>query len=126
MYSPLKFYAQEMLKNIGDRGKEILSFIYPPITMYESGSEIIIEADIPGFEKKEINVKLDKDAVIIKASRTKDEEGTVFIDQRPDRVNKRIRLPYDVDQGAEITAKYQNGVLTLKIPAKGLKSVEVS
>ncbi|MCL4342898.1 MAG: Hsp20/alpha crystallin family protein [Candidatus Thermoplasmatota archaeon] len=125
MYSPLKFYAQEMLKNIGDRGKEILSFIYPPITMYESGTDIIIEADMPGFEKKEIDVRLDNNAVLINASRKKEEAGTTFIDQRPEKISKRIRLPYDVDQGAEITAKYQNGVLTLTIPAKGLRAVKV-
>lgn len=125
MYSPLKFYAQEMLKNIGDRGKEILSFIYPPITMYESGTDIVIEADMPGFEKKEIDVRLDKNAVLINASRKKEEAGTTFIDQRPEKISKRIRLPYEVDQGAEITAKYQNGVLTLTIPAKGLRAVKV-
>ncbi len=125
MYSPLKFYAQEMLKNIGDRGKEILSFIYPPITMYESGADIIIEADMPGFEKKEIDVRMDKNAVLINASRKKEEAGTTFIDQRPEKISKRIRLPYEVDEGAEITAKYQNGVLTLTIPAKGLRAVKV-
>ncbi len=125
MYSPLKFYAQEMLKNIGDRGKEILSFIYPPITMYESGTDIIIEADMPGFEKKEIDVRMDKNAVLINASRKKEEAGTTFIDQRPEKISKRIRLPYEVDEGAEITAKYQNGVLTLTIPAKGLRAVKV-
>ena len=125
MYSPLKFYAQEMLKNIGDRGKEILSFIYPPITMYESGTDIVIDADMPGFEKKEIDVRLDKNAVLINASRKKEEAGTTFIDQRPEKISKRIRLPYEVDQGAEITAKYLNGVLTLTIPAKGLRAVKV-
>ena len=125
MYGPLRFYAQEMAKNIGERGKEILSLMYPPVTMYENGGEIIIEADIPGFDKKEIKVRLEKDAVIITASREKVDNGTIILDQRPDKVNKRIRLPYEVDQGSDMTAKYLNGVLTLRIPAKGLKSIKV-
>ncbi|MCL4314694.1 MAG: Hsp20/alpha crystallin family protein [Candidatus Thermoplasmatota archaeon] len=125
MYGPLRFYAQEMVKNIGERGKEILSLMYPPVTMYENGGEIIIEADIPGFDKKEIKVRLEKDAVIITASREKVDNGTIILDQRPDKVNKRIRLPYEVDQGSDMTAKYLNGVLTLRIPAKGLKSIKV-
>lgn len=125
MYGPLKFYAQEMVKNIGERGKEVLSLMYPPVTMYENGGEIIIEADLPGFDKKEIKVRLEKDAVIISASREKADNGTIILDQRPDKVNKRIRLPYEVDQGSEMTAKYSNGVLLLRIPAKGLKSIKV-
>ena len=70
-------------------------------------------------------MRLDKNAVLINASRKKEEAGTTFIDQRPEKISKRIRLPYEVDQGAEITAKYLNGVLTLTIPAKGLRAVKV-
>ena len=76
MYGPLRFYTQEFMKSISDRGKEVLSFLYPAITMYEDAGEIIIEADLPGFDKKEVKVRLENNAVIISASRKIEPSGT--------------------------------------------------
>ncbi|MHB8396970.1 MAG: archaeal heat shock protein Hsp14 [Thermoplasmataceae archaeon] len=125
MYGPLRFYTQEFMKSISDRGKEVLSFLYPAITMYEDAGEIVIEADLPGFDKKEVKVRLENNAVIISASRKIEPSGTILFNQRPDSVYKRIRLPYEVDSALEVAAKYQNGILTVRIPAKGFTTVKV-
>ena len=43
--------------------------------------------------------------------------------QRPNIIDKKIRLPIDIKQGEEKidSAKYEDGVLTLIIPVKRLK-----
>ena len=38
---------------------------------------------------------------------------------------KRIKLPVEVDQDVNYSAKYTNGVLVIKIPAKGVKTIKV-
>ncbi|MCL4328689.1 MAG: Hsp20/alpha crystallin family protein [Candidatus Thermoplasmatota archaeon] len=125
MYGPLKFYTQEIAKTISDRAKEALSYLYPAITMYEEGGDLYIDADLPGFDKKEIKVRQESNAVIISASRMIDPKGSVIFNQRPESVYKRIRLPFDVEPESEVVARYQNGILSLKIPSKGLKTVKI-
>ena len=102
-----------------------MTFLYPPVTLYEESGEVVVEADMPGFDKKEIKVRLEKDAVIISASRKIKPEGTIVYNQRPETIHKRIRLPFEVEPALEVAAKYQNGVLTIRVPSKGLRTVKV-
>ena len=125
MYGPLKYYGEEFVKNLGDRAKEVLSYIYPAVTMSEESGEILIEADLPGFDKKDIKVRLENNAVIISATRRIDPKGNVMLNQRPEKIYKRLRVPFEIDQSVDVNAKYSNGVLAVKVPAKGMKSVKI-
>lgn len=125
MYNPLKYFTSEVAKNLGDSAKEILTFLYPPVTMYEEAGEIVVEADLPGFNKKDVNVRLEKNALTISAERKLEAKGVVYMDQRPEKFTKRIRLPLEVDQDVNFKAKLTNGVLVVRFPAKGVKTIEV-
>lgn len=125
MYNPLKYFTSEVAKNLGDRAKEIMTFLYPPVTMYEEAGEMVVEADLPGFNKKDVTVRLEKNALTISAERKLEAHGVVYIDQRPEKFTKRITLPLEVDQDVNYKAKLTNGVLTIRFPAKGVKTIEV-
>ncbi len=125
MDAPLKFYADEFMKGVGNRVKEVMSFVYPPVTMYEESGEIVIEADLPGFKKDNIRVVLEKNALSISARRELNRSGMTYMDQRPESVHKRISLPLEIDYAVDYTARYDEGVLTIKIPVKGIKTVKV-
>ncbi len=125
MYNPLKFYAQEAMKSMNDRAREILSFLYPAVTVSEDAGNLVVEADLPGFDKKDVKVRLDRNALVIQGTRKLEPKGVVVTNQRPDSVFKRIQLPYEIDSGADLTAKYLNGVLTIHVPVKGVKTVKV-
>ena len=125
MYNPLKYFTSEVAKNLGGRAKEIMTFLYPPVTMYEDAGEIVVEADLPGFNKKDITVRLERNALTISAERKLETKGVVYLDQRPDKFTKRIGLPLEVDQDVNFKAKLTNGVLTVRFPAKGIKTIEV-
>ncbi|MCL4359367.1 MAG: Hsp20/alpha crystallin family protein [Candidatus Thermoplasmatota archaeon] len=125
MDAPLKFYADEFMKGVGNRVKEVMSFVYPPVTMYEESGEIVIEADLPGFKKDNIRVVLEKNALSISARRELNRSGMTYMDQRPESVHKRISLPLEIDYAVDYTARYEEGVLTIRIPVKGIKTVKV-
>ncbi|AGO61268.1 archaeal heat shock protein Hsp14 [Ferroplasma acidarmanus] len=125
MYRPLKYYSDEFMKNINNRAKEIMTFMYPPVTMYEDNGYIGIEADLPGFARDDIKVTLEKNAIVIRADREIKPEGTVFENQRPEKVFKRMSLPMEVDTEQDFSAKYNDGVLSLKIPVKNVKTVKI-
>jgi heat shock protein Hsp20 len=125
LYGPVKYFTDEMMKNVNERAKEILTFLYPAITMYEEDGEVVIEADLPGFDKKDIKVSAHKHSVEISATRKEVERDHVILDQRPLKILKHVHLPTEVDENSQLSAKYQNGVLTVKIPAKGIKSVKI-
>ena len=125
MYRPLKYYSDEFIKNVNNRAKEIMTFMYPPVTVYEDNGYIGIEADLPGFDRNDIKVTLEKNAIVIRAEREIKPEGTVFENQRPEKVFKRMSLPMEVDTEQEFSAKYTDGVLSLKIPVKNVKTVRI-
>ena len=58
--------------------------------------------------------------IYIKAQKTIDEKklDSLVSNQRPNVIDKKIRLPVDIKQGEEKieSAKYENGILTLIIP----------
>ena len=125
IYGPLKFMADEFMKNVNDRAKEVLTYLYPPVRMYEDNGEIVIEADMPGFDKKDIKVTSSKMSIEISATRKSPENVNMLLDQRPDKIWKSVRLPVELDHDAAISAKYTSGVLYVRAPIKGLKTVKI-
>ena len=125
MYNPLKYFTGEIARNLSERAKEVITFLYPPVTMYEEAGQIVIEADLAGFDKKDITVRLERDALTISAERHAETKGIVYMDQRPDKFLKRIKLPVEVEEDANFTAKHSNGVLTIKIPSRGVRTIKV-
>jgi Molecular chaperone (small heat shock protein) len=115
----------EFMKNAGEHGKEILTFLYPPVRMYEDNGELVIEADLPGFQKKEIKVVANKFSMEISASRKTQKDLNLYMDQRPDNVRKTIRLPVELDTDKQHVAKYADGVLTIRAAIKGLTTLKV-
>jgi len=88
--------------------------------MYRNENNLKVVIDIPGFSKEDIKLTLCEDILSIKAQKKVDEKesDTLISNQRPNVIDKKIRLPIDLKQGEEKieSAKYENGILTLIIP----------
>ena len=112
--------VKEVIKEIGNKSREFYEFVLPPIDMYLNEDSLKVVIDIPGFAKKDIELILCGDILSIKAQKTIDEKESesLISNQRPNVIDKKIRLPIDSKQGEEKieSAKYQNGILTLIIP----------
>jgi HSP20 family molecular chaperone IbpA len=117
------YMAKEVMKEINNKSKEFYEFILPPVDMVEDGNDLLVTIDLPGFNKNDITLRINKNVLSIKATRPDNEyRGTVYLKQRPTNIDKRILLPFSVDDDDEITgtANYTDGIITLRIPSKNL------
>ena len=98
--------------------------------MYLTEDNLKVVIDIPGFSKKDIELTLCGDILSIKAEKEidKKESDSLISNQRPNVIDKKVRLPIDIKQGEEKieSAKYVDGILTLIIPiAKKGKNISI-
>ena len=113
-------FMKEMMKEIGTKSREFYEFVLPAIDMHLTDENLKVIIDIPGFSKKDIKLTLCGDILSIKAKKVIDEKDskTLISNQRPNMINKKIRLPIEIKEGEEKieSAKYEDGVLMLVIP----------
>jgi HSP20 family molecular chaperone IbpA len=119
----VKYMAKEMMREIGNKSREFYEFVLPPIDMEIHDDELTIIIDIPGFEKNDIKLSINRNILSIKAEKKVSEEKKVstICNQRPNIIDKKIRLPVYIiyiKKGEEKvnSAKYSQGVLTISIP----------
>ncbi len=95
----------------------------PRVDIYEKDNKLVIEAEIPGAKKEDVEVKIKDNAVVIKGQVKKEEEEkdkTYYRSERFYGVFERvIPLPVEV-KTEEAKATFENGILKIEIP----KSVE--
>ena len=99
--------------------------------IYEENGEYHIEMDIPGYDKKDINIEVKDGYLTIKASKeTEDKEETKNYIRR-ERVVGSFTKSFalgDVDTD-KIDAKFENGILNITIPKQEVvdntKTIEI-
>ena len=121
---------KEVIKEMGNKSREFYEFVLPAIDMHLTDKNLKVIIDIPGFSKKDIELSLSGDILSIKAEKIIDEKDskTLISNQRPNKINKKIRLPIEIKEGEEKmgSAKYENGVLVLVIPVtKKSKNISI-
>ena len=111
--------AKEVMKEIGNKSREFYEFVLPPIDMNLENDNLVVTVDIPGFNKSDIKLTIHGNVLSINAEKKqKDLQNEVICNQRPNVIDKKIRLPVRIKPGEEKveSAKYVDGVLTIKIP----------
>lgn len=104
----------------------------PSVDVSETAKEIIVNAEVPGVEAKDIDVSLDGNVLTIKGERKREheEKGENFhrIERSYGSFYRSLQLPSEVD-GDRIKATYKKGVLRISLPktkkAAG-KKIEIS
>jgi HSP20 family protein len=89
------------------------------VDVAEHDDEIVVTADLPGFEKEEIDLSIAGDALTISADRDVESEhdsgSYVRRERRHRSVRRTVPLPTEVRED-EASASYVNGVLTVTLP----------
>jgi HSP20 family protein len=89
------------------------------IDVADYDDEIVVTADVPGFEKEDIDLTLSDRTLTITAERemeSESEEGEYLRrERRSTSMRRSIRLPETVDE-EHTSATYVHGVLTITLP----------
>lgn len=92
------------------------------VDISETEQAYLVQADIPGVSKDDINVSIDGNRVVISAELKNERElrdggKTVRSEREYGQQYRSFVLPHEVDEsGAQ--ARYENGVLLLDLPKK--------
>ncbi len=91
----------------------------PRVDVYEQDNNLVIEAEIPGAKKEDIEVKIKDNAVVIRGEVKKEEEKKEENYFRKERFygtfERVVPLPVEV-KAEEAKAEFKDGVLKLVIP----------
>ena len=99
--------------------RPITGYEFPPVSVTSAGDVVTIAAELPGMELGDIELSVTGNAVTIRGERKDDgaSEGAAYL--RRERVGgafaRTIQLPERVN-GEKAEARYENGVLTVRIP----------
>jgi HSP20 family protein len=88
----------------------------PPVDIYETENELVVKAELPDFQDKDIDVRITNNTLTIRGERKfeKDvkEENYLRIERAYGSFMRSFSLPNTVSS-ENIRADYRNGVLTL-------------
>jgi HSP20 family protein len=92
------------------------------IDVSEDDKAFHVKAEMPGVEKKDIDISVDGNQISIGAevkreSKKKDGETDIYTERYAGKVYRAFTLPKDVDE-AKADAQYDKGVLMLTLPKK--------
>jgi HSP20 family protein len=113
------FFPEEMGQGRGLRGQPGASLWSPHLEVHERNGKLVIEVDLPGVRREDVNVQVEPDAVIIQGERTqqsqRNEQGYYHSERSYGSFYRAIPLPegIDVEQAA---ATFRNGVLEIEMP----------
>lgn len=97
------------------------SILNPEVDIYEKNDEVVIEMDIPGITKDELEINVEDDVLSIKGQKKIEREEKDRDYHRYERscgtFQRYFRLP-DYVKAEEIKAKYEDGVLKIELPKK--------
>ena len=96
----------------------------PAIESFIDAEHLIVRADLPGIEPKDVEIRVDGNIMTISGSRRaaaeEREHDFVHREIRYGNFERAISIPKGVRR-EEISAAYRNGVLELTIPLKGVQ-----
>lgn len=91
----------------------------PAVELHDSGSELLLRAEIPGVEGKDLDIQVTQDAVSIagehRYEKKSESNGNIRSEFRYGSFQRVIPLPTKV-QNQQVKADLKDGIITLTLP----------
>ena len=91
----------------------------PPIDMYETENDVVIETPLPGVDANKISIEVEKGVLTIKGSSERktevDEKNYYRKEIKSGQIFRQINLPSHLEE-SKAQAKYHDGILKVQIP----------
>lgn len=94
---------------------------FPPVNIVEKEGHYHIELAAPGMDKADFNVKLDANVLTISAEKKEEVKNETDKMIRREFSSRSFKRSFTLDEkidAANISARYENGVLKLDLPKK--------
>lgn len=97
---------------------------YPDTDIKRVGDAFVVQIDVPGYDKNNIDISYENDVLSVSGTvneenETKEDEKYFVKERRMKSFSKKWILKNTTSKG--ITAKCENGVLTIKVPLRESK-----
>jgi len=105
----------------GQAGESALTSCSPAVDIYETPEELVVKADLPDLQEKELDIRVKNNTLSIRGERkfeqTVSEDNYLRVERTYGSFNRSFSLPSTVNADA-VTAEYRNGVLTVHLPKR--------
>ena len=104
-----------------DRSEDFSGIWSPPVDVFDNEGEIVLEAELPGLKKEDIDINVEDKLLTVSGERKREKEITdnakgVFRSERTyGSFSRSFTLPTTIAVD-KINASYKDGVLTLSLP----------
>jgi len=93
----------------------------PAVDIYETPNELVVKADLPDVNEKDIDVRVENNLLTIRGERkfekSVSEENFLRVERTYGSFSRSFSLPNTVNAEA-IAAEYKNGVLNVTLPKR--------
>lgn len=93
----------------------------PAVDIYETPQELVVKADLPDLDEKELDVRVENNTLTIRGERKFEknvsEDNYLRVERAYGAFSRSFSLPNTVDTEA-IKAEYRGGVLTVRMPKR--------
>jgi HSP20 family protein len=93
----------------------------PSVDIYETPNELVVKADLPDVEEKDIDIRVENNLLTIRGERKFEknvsEDNYLRVERAYGAFSRSFSLPNTVNAEA-IHAEYKNGVLTVNLPKR--------
>ena len=100
------------------RGEERGEWL-PSLDVSETKNELVVKAEVPGMDAKDIDISLSDGVLTIKGEKKQEKEEKEadyhLIERSYGAFTRSIQLPKEV-QGEKINASYKDGILRITLP----------
>lgn len=89
---------------------------YPAVNASEDEKNYHVEAELPGWEQKDLNLSVIGNELTLSGNREEEQEREIYHQERwSGDFSRVIRFPVEIDD-SRVTARYDKGVLYVTLP----------
>jgi HSP20 family protein len=93
----------------------------PAVDIYETGDEVVVKADLPDVNEKDLDIRVENNMLTVRGERKFErevsEDNYLRVERTYGSFSRSFSLPNTVNTEA-IKAEYRNGVLTVRMPKR--------
>jgi len=114
-----RFLEDSYLRRPGESSS--LTAWAPEVDIHETPEALVLEADLPGVDEKDLDIRIENNTLTIRGERKFEkkvsEENYLRVERTYGSFTRSFSLPHTVNT-EQIQANYEKGVLTVRLPKR--------